>query len=405
MDIPKPDSEKKERFHFLDGLRGVAASLIVVHHGFSNNVFTALESLGLPLLGHFLYHFTESGVALFFVLSGIVLLRPYLRGERKMKIGDFYYRRLKRIYPPYLGALIFGAAVIWLVHYKPTWYSSILIAFSWEELLRETAIFNFDARYYNLAWWSLQIEVLFYLLVPAIIYVFSFAGKFSTKLLWQLLCGALVVSTALQFYWTFNYPHIYKYDIYQVTLYKFVDYPICFILGIYLAATDATTQTAKLFMAAGVLLVSLSWFYLPAHFPGFGFVYAACIIHIFRNAKIRSRLEHPLFVWLGERSYSLFLTHFSVMYLVNYLVSYVTPGRNIVYGIATRTLSVPASVFAAMLLFHFVERRFARGLVTADAFWPWQAAKKLEPHVKGSSIPSEMETHTGSRAEQVSKVQ
>jgi hypothetical protein len=28
-----------------------------------------------------------------------------------------------------------------------------------------------------------------------------------------------------------------------------------------------------------------------------------------------------------------------------------------------------------MLLFHFVERRYAKGLQTANAFWPWQVLR------------------------------
>src|SRR5476649_1860272 len=45
------------------------------------------------------------------------------------------------------------------------------------------------------------------------------------------------------------------------------------------------------------------------------------------------RLTHPIAVWLGERSYSLFLVHFNVFYLVNLVLSLFLPGRTAVYGL------------------------------------------------------------------------
>ncbi len=77
-------------------------------------------------------------------------------------------------------------------------------------------------------------------------------------------------------------------------------------------------------------------------------------------------------IWFGERSYSIFLVHFSVFYLVDNFVSHFTPERNAMYGILTRAIGVPLALFCAMLLFHFVERRQAKGLMTDTKFWPWQ---------------------------------
>src|ERR1044071_9937172 len=125
----------KLRLHFLDGLRGVAAMMIVIHHCFTANIVSALERFNLKPVAFFISNFTQSGVEMFFVLSGVVLLRPYLRSKRKLNAANFYYRRFKRIYPTYWGALLFGAAVIMLLMNFPTWYSkSRLFKFSIREL-------------------------------------------------------------------------------------------------------------------------------------------------------------------------------------------------------------------------------------------------------------------------------
>src|SRR5579872_2593191 len=106
-------AEQKERFHFLDGLRGIAATMIVIHHAFTAQVIKLVAHLKIAVLTDFFTYFTQSGVDLFFVLSGVVLLRPYLRKQRKFKTADYFYRRAKRIYPPYFVALLFGAFVVW----------------------------------------------------------------------------------------------------------------------------------------------------------------------------------------------------------------------------------------------------------------------------------------------------
>lgn len=368
----------RKRYQFLDSLRGLAALMVVFHHLFTGNIVSAMERYDLKVPAFFLYNFTHSGVELFFVLSGVVLLRPYIRAQKTVKLSEFYYRRFRRIYPPYLGALIFSSAVVWLIHAWPTWYSKIIIPFTLPEVISQTAIFNFDSQYYNLAWWSLQIEILFYLCVPAILYLFSRQLRFTSRNLWTTIAITLLCMTLLQVYLTANYPRIYSYNYANLVLYKFIDYPICFLLGVYLAASDSSVKEAIYFITAGVLLVVVSYFYLPMLYTGYGFIYAGLIILAFYKDQLRQYFEKPLLIWLGERSYSLFLTHFSVLYLVNFTVSHFTTGRDLTYGFLTRALALPLSLFVAMLLFHFVERRYAKGLHTADAFWPWNVFQPQE---------------------------
>jgi peptidoglycan/LPS O-acetylase OafA/YrhL len=86
-------------------------------------------------------------------------------------------------------------------------------------------------------------------------------------------------------------------------------------------------------------------------------------------------LSTPFLVWVGERTYSIYLVHFSVFYLINNLTAHVTTERDYVYALITRGLGIPIAFFLSMLLFHFVERKFAKGLITDEMFWPWQTEK------------------------------
>jgi peptidoglycan/LPS O-acetylase OafA/YrhL len=376
-------SAEQERFHFLDGLRGIAAFMVVVHHAFTPNIMQFLDKHHIPYVGFFFSFFTQSGVNLFFVLSGVVLLRPYLRQQRSFKAGDYFRRRVKRIYPPYFFALLFTVFVIWFNSTFPTWYNikGLNVQMTWQEVLKEVFIFNFDGYYYNLSWWSLQIEMLFYVLVPLVILVFPKSDRINNRKLAYIIGGTLIGSIVLQFFFAAYLPHYYSNSLNWVafSFFKFADYPLCFVFGALIAARDFNLKQAWLFIAMGLVLLVCALFYLPAGHSAFGLIYAGVIVLAFNIRSFKRMLSTPFMIWLGERSYSLFLVHYSAFYLVYNIVSHFTPERNLTYGLLTRTLSVPSALFVAMLLFHFVERRQARGLLTANMFWPWQVRSFKSP--------------------------
>jgi len=367
----------KERFHFLDGLRGIASLMIVVHHAFTSNIAKELVHRGLPALGYYLAFFTQSGVELFFVLSGVVLLRPYLRGERQFRPFNYLLRRIKRIWPPYLVALMFAACVCWSLYAFPTWYTTKVyhLEFYWPEILKEAYIFNFSGYYYNLAWWSLSIELLFYLLVPLILLIFPRSHKLSDARVWALITGTMAVSLTLQYWLNKYHPSIYSYERVVPDTYQAVRYPLCFLLGIFLAARDFSLGHARAFIISGIAVVLISWYWLPLENMGYGLLYAGIIIFAFHKHSVRKILSRPGMLWLGERSYSLFLVHFSVFYLTDSLAARFTSSGSMAYAVFSRAVGIPLAFFVAMLLFTFVEQWQARGLITAKMFWPWQARK------------------------------
>jgi peptidoglycan/LPS O-acetylase OafA/YrhL len=77
------------RYEMIDGLRGLAALAVVMHH------------LLIAPVGHY-------AVMLFFVISGYCIAAAVEAGRRSgMGFGTFMWRRLRRIYPPYFFALVF----------------------------------------------------------------------------------------------------------------------------------------------------------------------------------------------------------------------------------------------------------------------------------------------------------
>ncbi|GAA4464851.1 acyltransferase [Nemorincola caseinilytica] len=364
----------KERFHFIDGLRGIASILIVLHHSVTSAIARFFIARGHDHIGTIVTYFTQSGVVLFFTLSGIVLLRPYLRGERKFKVGEYFVRRIKRIYPAFFVALVFGYLVLKFIAWGPqTFYSDMWggMDTSFQKFLQQALILSMSGVYFNLAWWSLQIEVVFYILVPLFVLAFSFRKQLNYLYFFINIAAVVIGSHLLQLYFEAHHPEIYSLSQPVLNMVHFIDAPVSFVLGVYLAKYDFKPYAGWVLVAAGVPLVLL-----PPTGPlinsGYSLIYGGLLIFAFNSKKLRSLLDTPIMIWLGERSYSLFLVHFSVFYLVNYICSMFLPDRNMLYGILTRGAGIPLAFLCAMTLFYFVERRQARGLVTDRIFWPWQ---------------------------------
>ncbi|HKE16718.1 MAG TPA: acyltransferase [Kofleriaceae bacterium] len=144
------------RLPALDGLRALSIALVLLAH--------TAGTIGAPHLG--IPHQTGFlGVRIFFVISGF-LITTLLMSERRrtgrIAVGDFYLRRVFRIFPAFY---VFLAVVL------------VLAAAQLVELHRGDALFaaTYTMNYHQgRAWivghlWSLSVEEQFYLLWPAIL--------------------------------------------------------------------------------------------------------------------------------------------------------------------------------------------------------------------------------------------
>jgi peptidoglycan/LPS O-acetylase OafA/YrhL len=358
-----------ERNHAIDGLRALAAGLVVMHHAFSSVITGVLERAGIEQSGPLVRSFGASGVELFFCISGIVLLRPYLRRERQFSIGKYVIRRVERLWPPYLAALIFASAVVAFGSAVPTWFSAeILPPFRFVDAAAQVALFlPPGVPTYNGAWWSLSVEVVFYAAVPLIVIGFR----------------RVIIPFAITAYILAELAWASAEAGHTSVLLLFVIYLPCFAVGILVAARDLLIPI-WLVVTLGVGQFA-AWFFLDANLhTAFAFLYLALILAVNRPGRLRRVFTAHLAVWFGERSYSFFLVHFSAFYLANNLTALFISGRTAGYVIIARAIGFPFMFVAAIFIFHFVERRFARGLVTAHEILP-----RLSPRPVKAALNSE----------------
>ena len=161
-------------FPCFDGLRAIAAlAVIIVHTSFPTG-FTTRQ--------HFWGAYTargEIGVAVFFLISGFLLYRPFvtahLDGRPGPAVASYLKRRLLRIVPAYWVALFFAAYVLHTV--SPPIHSAraVVIYFGFLQIYFSHYILHGIS-----AAWTLCVEMSFYLFLPvyaAVISAFARRGR------------------------------------------------------------------------------------------------------------------------------------------------------------------------------------------------------------------------------------
>ena len=163
------------RIPALDGLRGTAIILVMVHH------FVALPQ-NETLINHKIHDLAYAGwigVDLFFVLSGFLITGILAQAkEEDHYFRNFYMRRILRIFPLYYGVLLVLFGLVPLVYqYSPAvqkvadrqawlWFYGVNLNIALESQ------WLFGAEWLELGhFWSLAVEEHFYFLWPALVFV------------------------------------------------------------------------------------------------------------------------------------------------------------------------------------------------------------------------------------------
>ena len=158
-----PEQLKPARIHTLDGLRGIAIGLVLLHH------YVQLKLPFSTAWGQRFDHLLTlswSGVDLFFVLSGFLiggLLIDHRESARLPRV--FYLRRGLRILPLYYATLLvmFGWLHIGDYSRLPAW---VYFTFTSNHAMAWWG--SWDANVLALTW-SLSVEQQFYLVAPWVI--------------------------------------------------------------------------------------------------------------------------------------------------------------------------------------------------------------------------------------------
>lgn len=188
--------ESKIFFPNLDGLRFIAFFCVFFHHALISASFSSDT-------GSWLYRFVNAqkengalGVNLFFVLSGFLITYLLISEKNKFKkihVGNFYVRRILRIWPLYFLMVLAGFVIFPLIKkmmgvipdetHSPAYY--YLFISNFEQIRKGFA----DSSILNVLW-SVGIEEQFYLVWPLVMGLTP--RKFLLPLFALLIAGTMV---------------------------------------------------------------------------------------------------------------------------------------------------------------------------------------------------------------------
>jgi peptidoglycan/LPS O-acetylase OafA/YrhL len=290
---------KQHRFEFLDGLRGIAAFVVVVYH-FTEQYGHAAFFSSAPL-----------AVDLFFCLSGFVIAWSYYqRLLEGMSYVNYLKRRLIRLYPMFLMGLFVGLlSYLVKLHFGNTPYSPMQIA--------ESNLFNiFYFPYFvndatdkihgifltNPPAWSLFFEM-----VANVLFLFTLRMSKIKLLTFTVFFAAMLVLSAYIFKifpgWSTEnfaggFPRVGFSFMVGVLIFKFYD------------------NLKKLPHIHPALIVAalLVMFLLPFHMSYLYWLFCTLFIVPFfiiagANVQIKSTLVTKMTIFLGWLSYPIYCLH------------------------------------------------------------------------------------------------
>jgi peptidoglycan/LPS O-acetylase OafA/YrhL len=362
----------------LTGMRGLAAFLVFLHHYGALHPGIRLD-LAVPLIGKFLQFplgFGFVGVDIFFVLSGFLLTLPFARSanspERGPSLSRFFKRRILRVFPAYYAQLFLILLVgswfqSWAAQTNYTFFAHLLMFFhiSWHPVEPMVGV-----------WWTLPVEMGFYLLLPLL-------APFLRPKRWiPVLLGGLILSVVYRSWAAGNFSVISDGHAFMAASQLPGSLPE-FLLG---ASAALLVQKLSLngwprpaawvldLMFALGLIIPAIWLWqivLPAgavYWKGhwgmvvgpiaLGLPLAVAVLGLYWGSRLgRVLLANRVVYFLGLISYSLYLWHFVVMQQIQQLIgdSYTGLPHWITFPLA-----VAAVIAVSSVSYYLVEKPFYR---------------------------------------------
>jgi peptidoglycan/LPS O-acetylase OafA/YrhL len=351
----------KRRVVGLDGIRGLAALFVVLHHTYLVSYPTYPVNSGPFWLGWLMYG--HLAVVVFITLSGFSLaIAPARRDWQLGSKTRFAVRRAWRILPPYWAALVFSLIMAWTVAPEPGSASPNGKAVVVYGLLLQDV---FGSPVPNGAFWSIAVEAQLYIIFPLLLVMLRKASAIA-----MVAAVTIVVSTvgALS-------PHV---SAVHLLIRLTPQFAALFALGLATAGVLRTSERVQrlpwqwfsLAAALPVLVVLVIkgtvWFQNEQFWvdlalgPAIAFFLAA--VATGRARSVRWLLDTAPVRKLGSFSYSLYLIHAPIVVAIGTKVvgPHLHPG--LPRFLLTLALALPISLvtarwFAAVFEIPFVRHR------------------------------------------------
>ncbi|MBM3672173.1 MAG: acyltransferase [Actinobacteria bacterium] len=336
------EHERGTRFPCFDGFRAIAALGVLVNH----TAFFSGKTVRSDTFGPFLSRL-DIGVAIFFLISGFLLYRPFVTrifaGASAPAIGPYLKRRALRILPAYWVCL---TVVIFVLGQHDVDVKGFFLHYGLLQIYSHDHIIGGPVQQA----WTLSVEVTFYLFLPVFAWVMTrFTRDARNALRVQLIGAGALYAISCLYRGLLYLSDVQDTGRYRTWLPGYFDY---FALGIALAALSAWLAqpgrrewrflSSRWFpWVSWLLAFAMFWIVSKAIglprgptetverdltgpkefglqlFYGLGsfFLLLPGIFGPQGKGLIRKLLTNPAIVWLGLVSYGIYLWHESAIEL------------------------------------------------------------------------------------------
>jgi len=348
---PAP-AAKEARLHALDGLRGIAAVAVFFFHAPLLDPLPSWMRLAITVSPLGALFNGPGAVHVFFVLSGYVLALTLQSDDRAGRIPRYYVRRVFRIHPPYMAAVLLAFAVSGMVAGIP--HESLDVSWGGVPASRLPIALAFPSMAFGLlpVGWSLYVEMAMSAFFPLL---FWMARRVHPAV---PLALSLLFLSALD-------PRL-----------SFLRFTIDFALGIVLrleadgiarrmqslpASAPALAALAGLALLQAPLLGSLSTLgdvrlergHTPLAVTVFALAAGLLVVGTIHSPLLHRWLSRPLARFFGRVSYSFYLVHETVLLGLSVVAS--PWAGSVAFAVGITLVGFAVSVAASELGWRLVE--------------------------------------------------
>jgi peptidoglycan/LPS O-acetylase OafA/YrhL len=347
----------------IDGLRFVSIAWVVLFHlsGFvqvANGVPT--EEIGTGGAMERVLSTGHYGVQLFFMISGFVLALPFaqhrLTGASRVDLRAYFLRRVTRLEPPYIIAMVLFAALLVVRNHVPVGQVLPHLAASLGYV--HNVVYG-EGSTINVVAWSLEIEVQFYILAPLLCSIFLMSDARVRR---AILAAGILTASVLQAL------YMEPDTRWWLSLGGHIQYFLVGLLlaDIYVADWRQAPESNPWWDAVSLVgwpLLAYVWLHTRATtllFPWFGL---ALFCAAFRGRWSRQVFRAPLIVVIGGMCYTIYLLHYPLLAAVGRMLHF--------HFIVAALIFVPVLLLVSGAYFLLIERP------CMDKRWPQKLWKRL----------------------------
>ena len=325
-----------------DEMRFILAMIVVFGHATQLSTNAPLS----PVAFLFDTHVAVSG---FFAVSGYLVTKSYLSSNG---LRDYFTKRVRRIYPAYVGVILFCLAVGALTTTLPL-ATFLTHPETWRYLAANLSLMNFlqpslpgalqdnHLTALNGSLWTIKVEVMLYFTVPFLCICYRLWGHGMTLAL--CFIGAL----AWYIYFTYHFDH----SLGPTIGHQFPGQMGYFVMGSVLGFVTLSRAQVAIFTTIFLLYYIAARPLMPAPWSG---GLDMVLIALFVIAIAASPILSIGIGRFGDVSYGIYLFHFPIIQVAEHFK------LNESYPILTLIGIVALTLIMALLSWHLIEKRFLR---------------------------------------------